>query len=116
MILSIILVLWVVVVTTGTYLLEEEDGWSGLYLSEWVMIVIVLLVVFIVFNAFFLFHPSIVAVVSERGEEFIQGKRVYEYIYPEGEKEGVFSKTYVPVDDETLVRIKILLSRLKEEH
>ena len=117
MILVIILVFWVIVVASGIYLLGQMDGWAGLTLSSWVLLVSILLILFILIDILFLFHPTFkqsLPIEEGRKLEFIQGKKVYEYIYPEGEKEGVFSKTYVPVDDETLIRIKTLLGSISK--
>lgn len=114
-ILSIILVFWVIVLVSGTYLLEQADGWAGLYLVDWVTVVVVVLGVFTVLNIVFLFYPTTIQVSQEEKAEFIQGKRVYEYTYPEGERKGVFSKTYVPVDDKTLIRIKTLIISMDED-
>ena len=117
MILTIILVFLVIVIGSGTYLLDQMDGWALLTFSNWIIITTIFIGLFIIVDLIFLFHPSFKQLipVEEGGKpEFIDGKRVYEYRYPEGEKEGVFSKTYIPLDDKTLIRIKTLLGSLSK--
>ena len=117
MMLTIILVFWVIIVASATYLLDQMDGWALLTFSNWVLTVTILIGIFIVIDLVFLFHPAFKQIIpiEELGKpEFIEDKKVYEYIYPEGEKEGVFSKTYIPIDDETLIRIKTLLGSLSK--
>lgn len=94
------------------------DGWALLTFSNWIIVTIIFIGIFIVLDLIFLFHPVFKQFIPlEEGggkPEFIDGKRVYEYRYPEGEKEGVFSKTYIPVDDKTLVRVKTLLGSISK--
>ena len=45
-------------------------------------------------------------VSSETNAEYLDGKKVYEYTFPKNNRGGVYSKTYVKIDDSFLLRVR----------
>jgi len=43
---------------------------------------------------------------TDQSVEYLDGKKVYEYTFPKNKKGGIFSKTYVQIDNNTLLRIR----------
>ena len=41
--------------------------------------------------------------------EYLDGKRVYIYTYPDEVEGGIFSKTYIQIDNQSVLRIRTLI-------
>jgi hypothetical protein len=41
--------------------------------------------------------------------EFIDGRRIFVYTFPEGVEGGIFSKTYIELDKHNVIRLRILM-------
>lgn len=108
LILTIIFIIWVVIVTSGIYLLELEHTWAGLTLSAWLYLISIILGVLIILNLIVFFYPTF-GKTAKKTPEIIEGKQVYEYTYPEGTEGGLFSKTYILIDENTVIRVRNLL-------
>jgi hypothetical protein len=46
--------------------------------------------------------------------EFIDGKYVHVFTYPKGIEGGIFSKTYIEIDTENVLRLRILIASPNE--
>lgn len=109
-ILAIIYLIWVSFVIISIYFLEMGYRWALLSIDEWVYVGIVLLAIFIVLELIFFLHYH--SAVKEKIEgkkpkpEFYKGKRVHVYTYPSHAKGGLFSKTYIPIDDKNILRVR----------
>lgn len=107
--------MWVVILLSGPLFGVIEPDWAGLSSSLWVILVSVLIGAFIIIDIILYATPLIGKEVEMNAPikpvEFPEiekrnGKTVYEYTYPGGIKGGVFSKTYISIDDETVIRIR----------
>jgi hypothetical protein len=49
------------------------------------------------------------AIVEKPKEEFIAGKKVHVFTYPQGIEGGIFSKTYIEVDVDNILRLRTLM-------
>ena len=112
-IIAIVFSIIVAIVFLGINSLGYGYNWAGLGLDTWVMALCILLGIFIILELLFFFHFS--SAESKRRDaekpkkEFINGKRVYVFTHPEGKEGGIFSKTYIDVDDTIVVRIRALM-------
>lgn len=111
--ISIILVIWVVIVIIGTVVLGYSYNWAGLTLDTWMIVISTLLLIFIILNIVFYYHFSSVRdkrVEMEKPKpEFIDGKHVHVFTSPKGVEGGIFSKTYITIDDHNILRLRTLI-------
>ena len=111
LIISIILIIWIILVFEGVSSLGYN--WAGLSLENWIITLCVLFGFFIILELIFIYHYK--TVKSKRVElekpkpEFINGKKVYIYTCPEDKKGGIFSKTYIEIDEHSVLRLRSLM-------
>lgn len=115
LILAVVFSMWIVLVLSGQMFLDYSSTWTGLSLSFWLILISVLFGAFIVIDIVIYAHPTLLTEMSSSVSSFTtsstpfemkEGKRVYEYTAPKDAKGGLFSKTYVPIDEETVIRIR----------
>jgi hypothetical protein len=113
LIISVLLLLWIVILISGVSYLELDPDWAGISISIWLLVISVLFGAFIVIDILMYMSPTIFMkgemqefIPIEPSSEYLDGMKVYEYTYPRRIKGGLFSKTYVKVDDSTLIRVR----------
>jgi hypothetical protein len=113
LIISVILLMWMVILLSGVSILEFDPDWAGLSLSVWLIVISVLFGAFILIDMVMYVKPSVFAkgdiqefIDTGSADDYLDGKKVYEYTFPSGKKGGIFSKTYVQIDENTLIRIR----------
>jgi len=114
LILTIIFLMWIVIVASGSMILGLDSSWAGLSLGLWAILVSVLIGIFIVLDIVFLINPKLGMASTDEFirpsesnlPEYRDGKRVYEFTFPNKAKGGLFSKTYLQVDDSFLLRVR----------
>jgi len=110
--IAILLIIWIIIVFAGISYLGYGHDWAGLGLEGWIIALCALFGVFIILELIFYSHFS--SVKDKRIElekpksEFINGKRVYVYTYPK-EEGGIFSKTYIEIDEHSVLRLRSLM-------
>lgn len=103
--------LWLIIIISGVYFLQLGIKWAGLTIEQWVLSAIVLISLIIALDVIFLLrflllkqrylHPE-----KRRKKEYIQGKRVYRYTIPLDAKGGIFSKTYILIDENRVLNLR----------
>ena len=113
LLLTFILIICVVVVIIGTIVLSYGYNWLGLSLSNWLLVISIVFVFFIVIDLLVFYHYRSVRdkrIELERPKpEYIDGKRVHVYTSPKGIEGGIFSKTYIAIDDHNILRLRTLI-------
>lgn len=113
LIISILFLIWIVFIILGSFILEFEPNWAILDLNNWILIWCFLIVIFIIFEiALYIHYISSIGKRIEFVEtepEFIFGKRLYIYTFPIGYKGGIFSKTYIQIDKNSVLRLRNLI-------
>ena len=111
--ISIILIISIVFIFLGTYFLAYGYNWAFLTLENWVLTISGILIVFILLNLVFYFHYT--SFIRKRKElekpkpEYIKDKKVHVYTHPTGKEGGIFSKTYIEIDEHNILRLRTLL-------
>ena len=62
-------------------------------------------------------YKSFLRKIEERKKPkpiFYKGKRMYVYTYPEGAKGGIFSRTIIPIDEDTVVNVRCQILKADE--
>lgn len=102
---------WIVLVILGTYFLRLGYNWAGLSLEQWILSAIILIGLILIIEIILLLQYLLPRMKRQRPEkpkrkEFLQGKRVYRYTIPPDAKGGIFSKTYVLIDENRVLNLR----------
>ena len=101
------------VVLFGVFVLGYGQNWAGISLDGWIIVVSLLSVIFILLE--FLLYLNLSSLKKKRIElekpkpEYINGKRVCVFTYPVGVEGGIFSKTYIELDKDNVLRLRSLI-------
>lgn len=114
LILAVVFSMWIVLVLSGQLFLQYDHAWTGLPLSFWLVLISLLFGVFIIIDIFIYAKPTFFFTTTTSIEqpqittpfEVKHGKQIYEYTSPKKAKGGLFSKTYIPIDDTTVIRVR----------
>ena len=113
LLLGIILFFWVVMVYLGILFWNYGHNWAGLTLEQWVIVASIIIAIFIIIELIlykrFSSSRYIKKAADKLGPNLIDGKRVINYTYPKGMEGGIFSKTYLHIDDKTILRLRTLM-------
>jgi len=108
---TLVFILWMIVVILGIYYLNWGYRWSGLNLFEWCIIGCVFFTLCIIIQLYILLKTKRYVQeyapqpVEQSGLSF-KGKQLYSYTYPSNAKGGFFSKTYILLDENTIIQIR----------
>ena len=108
---AVIYALWVALVLTGTFFLGLGISWAALTVEQWVLSAIILFAIFIVLELLVFLRLALAKRTKTKKEtkaatQFIQGKRVHTFTVPIGAKGGIFSKTYVKIDEKSVLNLR----------
>jgi len=114
LILAVVFSMWIVLVLSGQMFLEYSSTWTGLSLSFWLLLISVLFGAFIVIDIIIYAHPRLlihsdilsVDLPMSSSVAIKDGKHIYEFTFPKNVKGGLFSKTYISIDEENVVRLR----------
>jgi len=113
LVIAILFIIWVVIVILEIYLLGQEYNWALLSLDNWIYVCCALLGFFVVLEIIFYLHYNGVSkkrLDAEKPElEFTQGKRLYVYTHPQAAEGGIYSKTYIKIDENNVLRLRTLM-------
>jgi hypothetical protein len=111
--IGFLLIILVLIIGIGTVSLKYDPGWAGLIFEHWVYLVIVILIFFLLIEFYFYRNYTSLKdriLESEKSKpEFLDGKKVHVFTTPEDVKGGIFSKTYIEIDDHNVLRLKTLI-------
>lgn len=111
-ILGIMLILWTFIVFLGVYIWNYNNNWVLTSLENWIFAVSIIIVILILFEIiFYTSYSSLLRrkFMKDQPVEYINGKKVHIYTTPKGIKGGIFSKTYIEIDEHNLLRLRTLM-------
>jgi hypothetical protein len=116
--LTFVFVLWFLILLMGIYIWNYESDWAVIGFKNWILIMSVLISLFILLNIGLYLHLKSIdkkRIKEEKPKpEFIKGKRVLIYTYPDDSKGGIFSKTYISIDENNVLRLRLLMIKPDE--
>jgi len=116
--LTLIFVLWFLILLMGIYIWNYDYNWAYLSFKNWVLLMSGLICLFILLKLGLYYHFKHIDKKRTKKEkpkpEFIQGKRVYIYTYPDDSEGGIFSKTYISIDEHNVLRLRLLMLKPDE--
>jgi len=111
--ISVLLVIWVGIVFIGAWLLGYGYDWALFSVSDWIIFVALILVIFIIIELIVFLHYRSVknkrSKIGEQEDEYVAGRKVHVFTYPQGMEGGIFSKTYIEIDDKNILRLRTLM-------
>jgi len=111
--ISIFFIIWLVVIVLGIYLLGQGYNWALISLEGWIYVLCALIGFFVLLEIIFYLHYNGVKkrrLDAEKPEpEFAQGKRLHVYTHPKGAEGGIYSKTYIKIDENNVLRLRTLM-------
>ncbi len=116
--ITIVFLIVIIIVIYGITSLGYGYNWAGLSLESWLIIISALYGVLFFLELIFYFHFSanqMKRIDFEKPKiEYINGKRVYVYTLPEVKEGGIFSKTYIELDNNSVLRLRSCIIPPKE--
>jgi len=108
--LAVIYLIWTVFHIISVYFLGFGNRWAALTMDQWVLSSIIFLSICISLVLLFVLHHYIVKKRRIENEKpkpaFYRGKRLYTHTLPDKSKGGIFSKTFVKIDDGTTLVLR----------
>jgi len=113
LLIGIVLIIWVFVVFAGVFFWNYGTTWAAAGFDIWVYIFGIIIGVFILLEIlFYNRYLSLKSKVIEKKKpkiEYLDGRRVYVYTHPKGIEGGVFSKTYIQMDEHNILRLRSVM-------
>ena len=109
----LIFIVIIIIIISGVAFLGYGYNWTGLSLDNWLILSCFVFGLIIIIEL--IFYSQFSSLVDKRIElekpkpEFIDGKKVYIYTLSKGKEGGVFSKTYIEIDDNSILRLRNLI-------
>jgi len=110
--LTILYSLWIAVVILGMYYLGLGPNWALLTTEQWILSAIFLLSIAIGLEIILLLQYTLShrkrlePEEPKKHKEYIQGKQVHNYTIPINAKGGIFSKTYILIDEDKVLNLR----------
>jgi hypothetical protein len=103
--------LWIVLIIIGTYFLQLGNKWAALTVEQWILSSIALICVVIALELILLLQYTLLRKKQLQPEKqkqhvFLQGKHVHSYTLPIDAKGGIFSKTYILIDENRVLNLR----------
>ena len=112
LVITILFIVWIAVIILGI-IFEFGPTWTLLTLDSWIYALSTLIAIFVILDLIFYLH--FITLQKKRFQKekpkpiFHEGKRLYIYTHPKGAEGGIFSKTYVKIDENSILRIRTLM-------
>ena len=115
-IIAILYTVWVIVDIVGIYYYNMGYRWAYLTMEQWIMSGIILIAVLLIIELIFFVNSKTTKAPKQKplqpqkhevikSQEY-HGKKLYVFTYPRDVKGGIFSRTFIPLDDNTLLQVR----------
>ena len=109
LILAVIYALWITILIISVYFLGIYKL-AFLTMDQWIISSIILLGVFVGLDVIFILHHYMIKrkrIESEKPKPiYYKGKKLHLYTLPADSKGGIFSKTYVKIDEDNILNLR----------
>lgn len=107
----IIYSLWIALLVISVYFLKFADNWAALTVEQWIISAIVLISIAIVLDIilitlFILSEKKHQQLKKQKQPTYLEGKQVHNYTIPTNAKGGIFSKTYIIIDEKHILNLR----------
>ncbi|MBU0498413.1 MAG: hypothetical protein KKG04_10745 [Candidatus Thermoplasmatota archaeon] len=108
--IALIYAVWVGIVALGVYFLGLSNTWAGMSMEQWLYSGIALLILFIIFTLVYHFLPEVMKLLQlkkqQKKPQYYQGKRMFDFTYPRVSEGGIYSRTYVSIDENQIINFR----------
>jgi len=114
---TIIFSLWIAFLLMSIYFLQFENTWAILPIDQWILTAIVFISVAICIEIILLLYYILSRkkhIQPEKQLIFLEGKQLHNYTIPVDAKGGIFSKTYILIDEEHVLNLRYQMILPKE--
>ena len=112
-IIGLLFTIFIIIVFLGIHSLGYGYNWALISLDQWIIALCALFGFFVILELLFFFHFSFAkskrADAEKPKQEFLDGKRVFVFTFPKGKEGGIFSKTYIEIDNNRVLRLRSLM-------
>ena len=103
--------LWIALLIISVYYLEFEKEWAILTLEQWILSAIILISIaigleIILIILFILSKKKQLQLEKQKQPIYLEGKQVHNYTIPVNAKGGIFSKTYILIDQKRVLNLR----------
>lgn len=106
LIIAVLYTIWVVIVLCGIYFFNLGYRWSFLTIEYWMIGGCILIGLFVCLELIFLIIGYSGKKAPKQQRLTYQGNTLYNFTYPLDVKGGLFSRTYIRLDNNTIIRIR----------
>jgi hypothetical protein len=106
---TIIYSLWIVFLIMSIYFLQFENKWAVLTIEQWILSAIVFISIAIGLEIILLLYYILSRkkyIPPEKQLILLEGKQVHNYTIPLNAKGGIFSKTYILIDEKRILNLR----------
>jgi hypothetical protein len=106
---TIIFSLWIALLIMSVYFLKFENKWAVLTIEQWILTAIVFISIAIVLEIILLLYYTLSRkkhILPEKQLIVLEGKQVHTYTIPVNAKGGIFSKTYIVIDEGHILNLR----------
>jgi hypothetical protein len=109
---SLLLLVWIIIVVAGIIIFEFDPKWALLSLDTWIYTagVFILFFIFLELMLYFGYNNGNNIIEEEKpNQKNIYDKKLYVYTYPKEAKGGIFSKTYILINENSVLNLRCLM-------
>jgi hypothetical protein len=106
---TIIFSLWIALLIMSVYFLKFENKWAVLTIEQWILTAIVFISIAILLEIILLLYYTLSRkkhILPEKQLIVLEGKQVHTYTIPVNAKGGIFSKTYIVIDEGHILNLR----------
>ena len=113
LIITLLLVLLLIISAIGIIFLGLGTNWFLFNFESWIFGASIVIGLFIILEILFFLHILFVRrkriKLGAPKPEYINGKKIIDLTFPKGMDGGVYSKTYIEIDNNNVLRLKNLM-------
>ena len=101
--------LWIALLIVGIYYLQLEQTWAILTIEQWILSAIVVISIAICLEIILVLYFVLSKkkhIPSKKQPTLVDGKQVHCYTIPINAKGGIFSKTYILIDEKRVLNLR----------
>jgi len=110
LLIAVLYSIWIAFIIMSVYFLGFGNKWAFFTMDQWILSNVVLLGVFVGLELIFVLHHYIVKEKRIEREKpiplYYKGRKLHMYTLPEGSKGGIFSKTFIKIDESKVLNLR----------
>jgi len=110
LVVVIIYTIWIAFIISSVYFLGYGNKWAILTMDQWIISSIVIFSFFVVLEVLLFINYILVKRRRIEGEKpkpaLFKGRKLHIFTLPFKSKGGIYSKTYIKIDDENILNLR----------